>query len=187
MKMVRRWLSGVPGVPESAPFGIGWYRKTLDIPVTWKGKKIFAEFDGAMSHARVYLNGQFIGEWPYGYASFGFELTDKIAFGGKNLLAVRLENKPNSSRWYPGAGIYRNVRLVVTNPVHVKQWGTYITTPKIEKGNGVVTIETSLEGLKDGKKNIKLTTNIYNIKNQLIASVTNAAEGEKTMQQLIID
>ena len=100
------------GLPH---IGIGWYRKTLEIPATWNGKRIFVEFDGAMSNARIYLNGQFIGEWPYGYASFGFDLTDKIKLGKKNVLAVRLENKPNSARWYPGADIYRNVRLVVTD------------------------------------------------------------------------
>jgi beta-galactosidase len=182
-KVAKRRSGRTGGLPH---IGIGWYRKTLDIPASWKGKRIFAEFDGAMSHAQVYLNGQFVGEWPYGYASFGFELTGKIAFGSKNLLAVRLENKPNSSRWYPGAGLYRNVRLVATNPVYVKQWGTYITTPDIEKGNGTVEIETSLEGLREGNKNIKLTTNIYNAKNQLVVSVTNPAEGSKTMQRLVV-
>ena len=140
-----------------------------------------------MSHAQVYLNGQFVGEWPYGYASFGFELTDKIVFGSKNLLAVRLENKPNSSRWYPGAGLYRNVRLIATNPVHVKQWGTYITTPEIEKGNGALTIETTLDGINNLNQHVKLITNIYNIKNQLVVSVMNDAIGEKNKQQLIID
>lgn len=183
-KVAKRRSGRTGGLPH---VGIGWYRKTLDIPASWNGKRIFAEFDGAMSHARVYLNGQFVGEWPYGYASFGFELTDKILFGKKNVLAVRLENKPNSSRWYPGAGIYRNVRLVVTNPVHVKQWGTYITTPDIEKGKGTVGIETSLEGLKAGSKNTRLTTNIYNAKNKLVASVTNPVEGLKIAQQLIVD
>jgi len=183
-KVAKRRSGRTGGLPH---IGIGWYRKALDIPASWKDKRIFAEFDGAMSHARVYLNGQFVGEWPYGYASFGFELTDKIVFGGKNLLAVRLENKPNSSRWYPGAGLYRNVRLVVTNPVHVKQWGTYVTTPDIEKGKGTVAIETSLEGIDEGSKNIKLITNIYNAKNQLVASINNPADEKKTMQQLIVD
>lgn len=167
--------------------GTGWYRKSLDIPAIWKEKKIFVEFDGAMSHAQVYLNGQFVGEWPYGYASFGFELTSKIVFGSKNLLAVRLENKPNSSRWYPGAGLYRNVRLIITNPVHVKQWGTCITTPEIEKGGGKVTIETILEGISDPSQNVKLLTNIYNLKNQLVASVISDAAGVKSTQQLVVD
>lgn len=186
-KLVTKLFSGrTGGLPH---VGIGWYRKALEIPASWNGKKIFVEFDGAMSHARVYLNGQFVGEWPYGYASFGFELTDKIAFGGENLLSVRLENLPSSSRYYPGAGLYRNVRLVVTNPVFVKQWGTYITTPDIEKGKGTVAIETSLEGLKAATQSIKLTTNIYNAENKLVASVTNPVVGSKTMtmQQLVVD
>ena len=140
-----------------------------------------------MSHAMVYLNGQFVGEWPYGYASFGFDLTDKVAFGGKNLLAVRLENKPNSSRWYPGAGLYRNVRLVATNPVYVKQWGTYLTTPDIESGKGSIRMETSVEGIQPGIKNVKLTTNIYDAKNQLVATVTGIAESGKTVQQLVVN
>ncbi len=109
------------------------------------------EFDGAMSHAKVYLNGEFVGEWPYGYASFGFDITDKVNFGGENILAVRLENKPYSSRWYPGAGIYRNVRMVITNPVFVKQWGTYITTPEIQNGKGTVNIKATLLN-KTGKE-----------------------------------
>lgn len=183
-KVAKKRSGRTGGLPH---VGIGWYRKTLTIPVEWKDKRVYAEFDGAMSHARVYLNGQFVGEWPYGYASFGFELTDKIEFGKKNVLAVRLENKPNSSRWYPGAGIYRNVRLVVTNPVHVKQWGTYITTPEIEKGKGSVSIETSLEGMKAGSKNMRLTTNIYDVKNKLVATVSNTAESPKIAQQLVVD
>jgi len=183
-KVAKRRSGRTGGLPHT---GIGWYRKALEIPSDWKGKKIFVEFDGAMSHARVYLNGQFVGEWPYGYASFGFDLTDKIAFGGKNMLVVRLENKPNSSRWYPGAGIYRNVRLVATNPVYVKQWGTYLVTPDIGKGDGTVVIETSLEGIKEGDKKITLTTDIYNAKNQLVTSINNPVKGKITMQQLVVD
>jgi beta-galactosidase len=183
-KVAKKRSGRTGGLPH---IGIGWYRKSLDIPASWKGKRIFAEFDGAMSHANIYLNGQFIGEWPYGYASFGFELTDKIIFGKANLLAVRLENKPFSSRWYPGAGLYRNVRLVATSQVLVKQWGTYITTPDIEAGKGSVKIETSLDGIKAGSKNIKLTTNIYDRKNQLVATVSNPVNGNKMLQKLVVD
>ncbi len=137
-----------------------------------------------MSHAKVYLNGSFVGEWPYGYASFGFELTDKINFGNANLLAVRLENKPNSSRWYPGAGIYRNVRLVATQPVRVKQWGTYISTPEIEKGNGNVKIETILDGWAAGIKNVRLTTNLFDAQGKLVSTITNPVSNLKTVQEL---
>ena len=182
-RVAKRRSGRTGGLPH---IGIGWYRKSLEIPVSWKGKRIFAEFDGAMSHAQVYLNGKFIGEWPYGYASFGFELTEKINIGGKNVLAVRLENKANSSRWYPGAGLYRNVRLIATNQVWVKQWGTYLTTPDIEKGKGNVKIETSIEGFKEGSNNVRLTTNIYNSANQLVTTVSNSVSGRQTIQQLVV-
>jgi len=183
-QVMKKRLGSTGGLPH---VGIGWYRRMLDVPSTWKGKTVSIEFDGAMSHAQVYLNGHYIGEWPYGYASFGFDLTDKIIFGKENLLAVRLENKPQSSRWYPGAGIYRNVRLVVTSPVHVKQWGTYLITPDIEQGKGTVNIETSLEGFQSVSQNIKLTTNVYNSNNKVVATVINLVEGNKIMQKLLVD
>ena len=87
--------------------GVGWYRKILNIPETERGKRCFVEFDGAMSHAVVYLNGDSVGTWPYGYASFSLELTNKLKYGQINLLAVRLQNPEESSRWYPGAGLLR--------------------------------------------------------------------------------
>lgn len=108
-------------------FGIGYYRTVFKSHADMTGKRIRIEFDGAMSLAKVYLNGEFVGEWPYGYSSFAFDITDKWNYAGENIIAVRLENKPESSRWYPGAGLYRNVRLVITDPVSVDHWGTYVT------------------------------------------------------------
>lgn len=90
-------------------FGVGWYRKVIPVSKTDAGKRIFIEFDGAMSLSKIYLNGKYVGEWPYGYSSFSYELTNFVKFGEENLLAVRLENKPESSRWYAGAGIYRQI------------------------------------------------------------------------------
>ncbi len=150
--------------------GIGWYRKELDIPLSYKGKRIHLEFDGAMSHAKVYLNGQLIGEWPYGYASFGFDITDNVNFGDKNILAVRLENKPYSSRWYPGAGIYRNVRMVVTNPVFVKQWGTFVTTPGIQDGKGTVNHKTTILNKTGREKQVTVETEIFDSQGNRVAS-----------------
>ena len=124
--------------------GVGWYRKSLDIPADWAGDNISVELDGAMSHARVYMNGQFAGEWPYGYASFSIDVTKFVKPGGENTLAVRLENMPESSRWYPGAGLYRNVRLVRKSPVHIAYNGVSITTPDIADGRGTVKIETTI-------------------------------------------
>ena len=97
------------------PFvGVGWYRLNFDAPSFVKGKKATLIFDGAMSHARVYINGQEAGYWPYGYNTFYLDVTPYLKEGTKNTLAVRLENETESSRWYPGAGLYRNVHLVVT-------------------------------------------------------------------------
>ena len=108
--------------------GVGWYRRRLDIPASDAGRSIFLDVDGAMSYASVWLNGRFVGGWPFGYASWRVDLTPYVVPGGANQLAIRLDNPPNSSRWYPGGGIYRNVWLTKTNPVHVGEWGTFVRT-----------------------------------------------------------
>lgn len=127
------------------PFvGVGWYRTTLDIPQFTSGKKAFILFDGAMSHAQVYINGKKVGYWPYGYNSFWFDITPYIQVGQSNTLAVRLENMPESSRWYPGAGLYRNVHVVVTEDVYIPIWGTYITTPQVNDKFARVRVETKV-------------------------------------------
>ena len=97
---------------------IGWYRKHFTVPATDAGKQIFIDFDGAMANAKIWLNGKYVGEWPYGYSSFRMDLAPFIQLGKENILAVRLDTENWDSRWYPGAGIYRHVWLVKTNPVH---------------------------------------------------------------------
>ncbi len=151
--------------------GIGWYRKHLNFDLKDKSQTFNLEFDGAMSNAKVYLNGQFIGEWPYGYSSFSFDITKYITCGKDNILAVRLENQWQSSRWYPGAGIYRNVRLVKTNPLHIAHWGTFIKTPEITQNNAIVKIETTIKNENNYKGAIDLKTKIYNAKNELVATM----------------
>jgi beta-galactosidase len=151
-------------------FGVAWYRKTIEIPESDNGKCFFVEFDGAMSQAKIYCNGEYVGEWPYGYSSFSFELTKFLKAGQKNVLAVRLENKPESSRWYSGAGIYRNVRLITTNPIHVAHWGTYITTPIINEKKGTVSIQTRVLNQSQTSEKVELVTDIYNPKGEKVAS-----------------
>ncbi|TCJ14585.1 DUF4982 domain-containing protein [Flaviaesturariibacter flavus] len=165
--------------------GVGWYRKVLPIPAKQKGRRCFIEFDGAMSHAVVYLNGDSIATWPYGYASFSFELTDKIKPGQKNVLAVRLENQEESSRWYPGAGIYRNVRLVFTNPVHVQHWGTYITTPEVNNKQATVHIRTGIQNQSGIEKPVTVVTTIFNSSGKQVAAnkVTLAVGKEGVAEQ----
>lgn len=125
--------------------GIGWYRKHF-MTATWeKGKQFYLDFDGAMANAEVYLNGKKVGERPYGYSSFRVDLTPFIAYGKDNVIAVRLNTEKLGSRWYPGAGIYRDVRLVKVNPVHVAQWGTFVTTPKISSESATANVMITLE------------------------------------------
>ena len=130
------------GLPIS---GTGWYRKHFRLPAADKGHIVTVDFDGAMSNARVWLNGAEVGFRPYGYSSFEVDLTKQVKWGEDNVLAVRLTPEPNSSRWYPGAGIYRNVWLNVTNPVRVGHWGAYVTTPGATADKATVSIATTVE------------------------------------------
>jgi beta-galactosidase len=125
--------------------GIGWYRKHFNLNENDKGKRIYIEFEGAMAYAKIWLNGKYVGEWPYGYSSFRLDLTPYIQPGKENLLAVRLDTKSWDSRWYPGAGIYRNVWLVKTSQVHVAYNGLYCTTPDIKADRAVLSVEADIE------------------------------------------
>ena len=121
----------LPGESGKLPWaGVGWYRKRFSLPASDAGKRIVLGIDGAMSNSSVWVNGQLVGGWPYGYTSFQLDLTPFVKTGD-NVVAIRLDNPPESSRWYPGGGIYRNVWLSKTNPVHIKQWGVFVTTPEI--------------------------------------------------------
>jgi beta-galactosidase len=137
--------SGGGGMGRLPSAGIGWYRKKLDISAADADKKIFLDVDGAMSYAEVWLNGQFVGGWPFGYASWRVDLTPFVKPGGENELAIRLDNPPNSSRWYPGGGIYRNVWLVKTSPLHVGQWGTCLTTPEVSPDRAIVNLKVTVD------------------------------------------
>ncbi|MDR1918203.1 MAG: DUF4982 domain-containing protein [Tannerellaceae bacterium] len=127
------------------PFvGVGWYRTQFELPQFDAGKKVFLLFDGAMSDAKVYVNGQKAGYWPYGYNSFHLDITRFVKQGEPVTLAVRLENLPESSRWYPGAGLYRNVHVIQTEEAHIPVWGTSVTTPVVKKEFARVVLKTSI-------------------------------------------
>lgn len=159
------------------PFvGTGWYRTEIEVPEFTDGKKATLVFDGAMSHARVYVNGKEAGYWPYGYNTFYFDVTDLLEKGKKNTIAVRLENLPESSRWYPGAGLYRNVHLLVTDDAHIPVWGTYITTPEINKDWAKVVVRTKIDLPKNADPDkFTLTTVIYDKEGKQIAEKTESA------------
>ena len=141
--------------------GIAWYRKKLDIPASDAGKSIFLDLDGAMSYAMVWLNGQLVGGWPYGYASWRVDLTPCVVPGGENQLAIRLDNPPDFSRWYPGAGIYRNVWLVKTAPVHVGQWGTYLTTPEVSNERATLNLQVTVDNDSKDSANVRVANEIF--------------------------
>jgi beta-galactosidase len=136
----------LPNITAKLPWvGIGWYRKRFAVPAADGDRRVFLDIDGAMSHAQVWCNGRRVGEWPYGYSSFRLELTPFLQFGGDNVLAVRLDNPPKSSRWYPGSGLYRHVWLVKTAPVHVAHWGVFITTPEIAPDRAAIEVRTQVD------------------------------------------
>jgi beta-galactosidase len=150
-----------PGETGKLPWwGVGWYRKQFLVPAGDAGRREYLDFDGAMSYASVWLNGHFLGGRPYGYESFRVDLTPFLKTGEQNLLAVRLDNPQESSRWYPGGGIYRNVWLVKTSAVHVGHWGVKITTPSVTPESAIVNVEVNVENTGDSAANITVSTRI---------------------------
>jgi len=150
--------------------GIGWYRKTFDAPESLDGKSVFLDFDGAMANAKVYLNGKPVGEWPYGYNSFRVDLTPDLKLGKKNVLAVRLDTEHWGSRWYPGAGIYRDAWLVVANPIHVAHWGVGVTTTQITAENAAAKFEISIDNDSDAKSTVEVRVAVESPKGKIFES-----------------
>ncbi len=144
------------------PAGVGWYRRAFSAPADWRGKRVSVEFDGVYRDATVYLNGHKLGTHPYGYTSFTFDLTADLNFTGPNVLAVRVDNsaQPNS-RWYSGSGIYRHVRVVVTDPTHVAHWGVFVTTPKVSDGSATVSIQTNVANESPKPAGVTVKTTFY--------------------------
>ena len=172
------------------PFvGVGWYRLRFEAPAFTSSDKATLIFDGAMSHAKVYLNGHEIGYWPYGYNSFYLDATPYMKPGESNLLAVRLENETESSRWYPGAGLYRNVHLIVTDKVHVPVWGTQITTPHVSKDFAAVRLQTKIDNAGE-KTQIRIETEILSPDGKVVTSKENTSRinhGQPFEQNFIVN
>lgn len=144
--------------------GTAWYRNKFTISAAEKSKKVILLFEGAMSEPQIYLNGKKVGEWAYGYSYFYFDVSDFLQ-EGENTLAVKLTNKEFASRWYPGAGLYRKVSLIIKNNESIDQWGTSITTPFISKEAAKVNIKTKASG-----ENAYLVTTIFDANGQKINS-----------------
>jgi beta-galactosidase len=148
------------GMGRLKTWGPAWYRKTLDIPASDRGRSLFLDVDGAMSYASVWVDGHLAGGWPYGYNSFRIDLTPWLKPGAANQLAIRLDNPPESARWYPGAGLYRDVWLVKTAPLHIGQWGVRITTPQVSKASAQVAWQVSLENAGTASAQAQVTTEL---------------------------
>jgi len=171
--------AGVAG--GALPGGVGWYRKTFSVPAADSGKVVFVEFDGVYRNSEVWINGHSLGKRPYGYSSFRYELTPHLRYRARNVIAVRVDNsqQPNS-RWYSGSGIYRHVRLVTSDPMHVAQWGTYITTPLVSVDSSHVSIRTSLRNERQVEQPIVLSTVVYDSAGREVAAIS-------TMGQIAAD
>lgn len=153
-----------PGETGKLPWwGVAWYRKHFTLPADDSGKRIVLEIDGAMSYASVWLNGKLVGGWPYGYASWQLDLTPFVKFGGENVVAIRLDNPVDSSRWYPGGGIYRNVWLTKTAPVHIGQWGVRVATPEVSPEAAKVVVTVDLKNEDDSQARLNLQAEVFEL------------------------
>ena len=124
--------------------GVGWYRKQLDVPQSYQGKRVIIRFDGVYNNSEIFLNGDFLAKQPYGYSTFEIDLSQKLKFNQKNLIAVKVQNEGENSRWYSGSGIYRHVWLDVIDSVRLARYGTYITTRSVSSKEAIVNFKTTL-------------------------------------------
>jgi len=156
--------------------GYGWYRKTFDVPASWSGKRVFVEFDGAFQDARIYLNGVKTGEHKGGYVGFQVDVTPVLK-PGKNTLAVRLDNlwnaqlAPRAGEHTFNGGLYRNVRLVATAPVHVAWCGASVTTPEVSKASAKVRVKTEVRNDSDKPKEVELRTALMDPQGKVVATI----------------
>lgn len=180
------------------PGGAGWYRKTFTLPGDYQGKAIVLNFDGVYNHAYVYVNGQKLGENHYGYNDFAFDISDYVTCDGKteNVVAVKVVHNTPSSRWYSGTGIYRDVKLVVTDQVHVARNGTYVTTPNLESqknGNVTVKVDTKVQNDSSASVDAVVRTSIVDDTGTEVAApsdeavTVDAEAAEKVSQNLLVN
>ena len=155
------------------PGGIGWYRKTFVADEAYAGKKVFIDFDGVYMNSEVFINGHSLGKRPYGYISFRYDLTPYLKIGEENVIAVRVDNQeqPNS-RWYSGCGIYRNVWLTVTNPIHVDLWGTYVTAPQVSDKEATVSVCTSVKNEGTALAEVKVISSLLDAEGNRVGETT---------------
>ena len=168
-------VSGMAGGHTTG--GTAWYRKTFFVPAVQEGKRVHIRFDGVYMNADIWLNGEHIGNHPYGYTSFWYDITDEIEYGKENVIAVQVKNEGLNSRWYSGSGIYRHVWLQILDPVHIEPWGIFITAPEIKSAFARVNVKTAINNITGSTVDVKLITRILNS--------TGAAVSTKEIRQKI--
>ena len=172
------------------PAGIGWYRKSFAVPADWKGKSISIYFGGVYMSSEVFINGKSLGVYPYGYSSFSYDLTPYLVYGKENTIAVRVDNsKQKNCRWYSGSGIYRHVWLTATNNIHVAQWGTAVTTPRVSVKEATVEVTTTIKNEMDKPQRMRIKAELFSANAKKAGSgftdVDVAANSAKEVKQTI--
>jgi beta-galactosidase len=196
VRLPHDWAISGPYEPQGDPHtgklpwrSEGWYRKSFSLPAADAGKRLYLDFDGVMAMPTVYINGRKAGGWDYGYVSFRVEVTDYVKPGQPNLVAVHVDTREHNSRWYPGAGIYRKVQLVVNEPVHIAHWGVGVLTPEVKKTAANIRVETKLENHTGAKVQAEIETTVLDPKRRAIAKLrtshTAAPEGSPPCVSLI--
>ncbi len=162
-----RWTKD--GAQGFLPRGMGWYRKTFEVPAGNKGKKVFIEFDGVYRNSDVWINGHHLGNHISGYVSFVYDITEHLNYGCENVIAVKVDGRKKEEWWYQGCGIYQHVRLLVTDKLHVDKWGQWVTTPKVLPGKALVNIQTEVKNEYDSSAKCRLGTVIYDAQDKAVA------------------
>ena len=153
------------------PAGTGWYRKTFLAPTDWSNQLVSVQFDGISANSKIWINGHYLGERPYAYTTFAYDLTPWLQLGGTNVIAVRCDRNRDDSRWYPGSGINRHAWLMVTGPTHVARDGIYITTPEVTMPSAQVKIETRVQNDSTQACRIQLVTDIFDAQGRRISTL----------------
>ncbi len=172
------------------PAGIGWYRKTFQVPDEWKAKKAAIYFEGVYMNSEVFINGKSLGVYPYGYSSFSYDLTPFLNFGKENVIAIKVDNSQQmNSRWYSGSGIYRHVWMMVTDPVHVAHWGVDISTPEVSSKKATVLVKTKVKNETSSAQSIVVKTLLWNMNSKNAGNgqsqIVLPANSEKEITQTI--
>ncbi len=158
------------------PTGIAWYRKSFNVPANWKNKSVEIEFDGVSMNSQVWINGHLLGNRPYAFSSFAYELTPYLKPGATNVIAVRVDHSENAdSRFYIGSGIYRHVWLVATEPVHVARHGVYVTTPDASSDSASVEIQTRVQNANTNACDVELITKLVAPNGRVVGQISSKA------------